>query len=147
MKRNRLVERQRVLDSKEFDSHLQKIKSTDFLVQQPVTPGKDVRVYMLDGEIIFAALRSCDTDFRSNFSLGGQIAPYVPCDEMRRVAKIVSERLSPFYVGIDFTFDSEGRPLLNEVEDVVGARMLYRLTDLQIHELYAERLVEKLKSL
>jgi RimK family alpha-L-glutamate ligase len=134
-------------DPKDLAFHLQKMKGRDFLVQKPVTPGRDVRVYMLDGEILFSALRTCETDFRSNYSLGGRIAPYKPCEEMKRVAGIVYEQLKPFYVGIDFTFDSDGRPLLNEVEDVVGSRMLYQLTDLQLHELYIEKLIGKLNSL
>ena len=117
----------------------------EFLLQKMVTPGKDVRVYLLAGEVLFAALRSSDRDVRSNFSLGGKVCAYTPCDEMMRIIDLVNKRLSPFYVGIDFTFDQEGRPLLNEIEDVVGSRMIYELTDLPLHDLYIERLLSDLK--
>jgi glutathione synthase/RimK-type ligase-like ATP-grasp enzyme len=132
---------------KDYENQIANLEGGDFLLQKPLTPGRDVRVYLLDGEIIFAALRSCDTDFRSNYSLGGSITPYTPCDEMRRITALVNQKLSPFYVGVDFIFDTEGRPVLNEVEDVVGARMIYELTDIKLHELYVEKLYYKLKTL
>ncbi|MBQ9130427.1 MAG: ATP-grasp domain-containing protein [Clostridia bacterium] len=135
-----------VNNEKEAEMRLQDGLEKSFLAQKPVTPGRDVRVYLLDNEVIFAALRSCETDFRSNFSLGGKISRYTPSAEMLSVIDRVQDRLSPFYVGIDFTFDEEGRPLLNEIEDVVGARMLYELTDLSLHDLYLDRLSQKLKT-
>ena len=39
----------------------------------------------------------------------------------------------------------DGRPMLNEIEDVVGARMIYELTDMPLHELYIDRLIHALK--
>ena len=130
---------------KDFEMQMQRIDGGEILVQRPMMPGMDVRVYLLYGEVIFAALRSCDTDFRSNYSLGGKIAPYTPGDEMMSVIKTIQDRLSPFYVGIDFIFDHDGRPMLNEIEDVVGARMIYELTDMPLHELYIDRLIHALK--
>ncbi len=134
-------------NEKDAEMRLQNGLGTAFLAQRPVMPGKDVRVYLLDGEVIFAALRSCETDFRSNYSLGGNVACYTPSAEMLSVVSKVQNRLSPFYVGIDFTFNEEGQPLLNEIEDVVGARMIYELTDLSMHDLYLDRLSKKLKTL
>lgn len=134
-----------VNNQKEFESQLQKIDGSDYLVQQQMTPGRDVRVYLLDGEVIFSALRTCDTDFRSNYSLGGKIAPYTPSAEMMAMISVICQRLSPFYVGVDFIFDQDGKPLLNEIEDVVGARMIYQLSDLKLHDLYIDKLIHQLK--
>ena len=41
------------------------------------------------------------------------------------------------FAGIDLIFH-EGRPVLNEIEDVVGSRMLYAHTDLDIQELFLD---------
>ncbi len=68
-------------------------------------------------------LRVSETDFRSNFCLGGQAEPYeLGAEEQYMVPKILEE-LKTDYVGIDFLFD-QGKMVLNEIEDAVGARML-----------------------
>ena len=48
------------------------------LVYQAVadTPGQDLRVWLLGGEIYAACLRRSATDFRSNYCLGGSAAVY-----------------------------------------------------------------------
>lgn len=103
------------------------------LLQNPVTLGKDVRVYLLDGEILAAVERRSATDFRSNFSLGGTACLTAPTQDMLNVIEKVIRKLSPWFVGVDFTFDQNGMPLLNEIEDIVGTRMLYKFTDIEIH--------------
>jgi glutathione synthase/RimK-type ligase-like ATP-grasp enzyme len=42
--------------------------------------------------------------------------------------------------GIDFVFHN-GEAVFNEIEDVVGARMLYQYTDIDIVDLYVEHIV------
>lgn len=103
------------------------------LLQKPVTLGKDVRVYLLDGEILATFERCSATDFRSNFSLGGTACLTTPTPDMLNIIKKVIRQLSPWFVGVDFTFDQNGTPLLNEIEDIVGMRMLYKFTDIEIH--------------
>lgn len=102
----------------------------DPLIQE-VAPvlGRDMRAYVLDGEVLACVMRSSERDFRANFSLGGHAdlcGMPEGCDWMiRRIA----EELEPTLAGIDFVFGAEG-VYLNEIEDVVGTRMLYTLTDL-----------------
>lgn len=107
-------------------------------------PGIDMRVYMLGGEVLAAAKRSSESDFRSNFSLGGkaQILP-VPSD-VESIAKMICHELNADLVGIDF-IRHNGKWILNEIEDVVGTRMLYSLTDLDPARLYIEHIINKLK--
>lgn len=101
----------------------------EIICQRPCSdPGKDMRVYVLGGEIYGAVLRSSDKDFRSNFSLGGQIALAEPTEEQRQVIKRLYDKLHFDFVGIDF-IAHEGAWMLNEIEDVVGTRMVYQLTD------------------
>ena len=100
--------------------------------------GKDLRVYVLGKKIVAGILRSSKTDFRSNFCLGGtaEIADPIPpeiIDQVRRITDIYDFGLA----GIDFVFD-RGKPVFNEIEDVVGTRTLYAKTDLDIAELYAD---------
>ena len=110
----------------------------DPLVQK-VSPvlGRDMRAYVLDGEVLACVMRSSDTDFRANYSLGGTAELCEPPEECLRIIDRIVGELEPTLVGIDFLFGGEG-VYLNEVEDVVGTRMLYSLTDLDPAHLLME---------
>lgn len=102
--------------------------------------GKDVRVWVLGGEIVTSILRVSDTDFRSNYCLGGRAELYnLSAEETAEVQKIIDlvSPLGAHYYGIDFVFN-HGKAVFNELEDTVGARMVYDLTDIDIIDRYIE---------
>ena len=110
-------------------------------VAQPFAKGKgsDLRIYVIGGRPAAAMLRESATDFRSNFSLGGS-ASFIPLSELEpdelRIAEAVCAALPLHYAGVDVMRDN-GRAVLNEIEDPVGARMLYINTDIDPAELHA----------
>ncbi|MBO4562421.1 MAG: hypothetical protein J5772_02290 [Clostridia bacterium] len=119
-------------------------------VIQPVATdiGRDMRVYVVGGRPIAAMLRSSDSDFRSNYSLGGH-ARFVPisslAEDERRIVDDVCRILPVHYAGIDIMHD-HGRAILNEIEDPVGARMLYTFTELdpaEEHVRYIDQIILK----
>ncbi|MCR4604960.1 MAG: ATP-grasp domain-containing protein, partial [Eubacterium sp.] len=101
-------------------------------------PASDVRVYVVGKKIIAAVKRTAPPeDFRSNFSLGGSVDAYKLNDtEINQVNQIIN--LFDFgMVGIDFIIDKTGNFVFNEIEDVVGSRMLYKThPDIDILELF-----------
>ena len=116
-----------------------------FVCQKPASDlGKDLRVWVIGGEIIASILRENKNDFRSNFCLGGEATPYELGDsEIKTVKKIISLVKGDYY-GIDFVFDG-GKIVFNELEDTVGARMLYAKTDVDILKLYTDYIKNQLK--
>ncbi len=99
--------------------------------------GKDLRVWVIGGEIIASILRVSKTDFRSNYCLGGEAFLYdLSDDEKAQINKIIS-LVNGDYYGIDFVFNN-GKIVFNEIEDTVGARMVYDKTDIDIIELYCD---------
>ncbi len=105
-------------------------------------PGRDMRAYVLDGKILACVMRSNGHDFRANYKLGGSIEL---CDPPEGVAGMVSrlcDALPSDLIGIDFVFD--GKPMFNEIEDAVGTRMLYALTDLDPAGLLADLVHSKM---
>ena len=100
-----------------------------FLVQEPVVFGWDVRVYVLFGEIYAAVLRTSETDIRSNFSLGGHAEVIEPDADMRALVQQVLAVMPLDFAGVDILRRADGSYLLGEIEDAVGCRMLYQLTD------------------
>ncbi|MBP0975489.1 MAG: hypothetical protein J6P20_05435, partial [Oscillospiraceae bacterium] len=101
-----------------------------FLLQKSVVTGWDVRIYVLGGEIYSAVLRTSDTDFRSNFSLGGKAEVIKPDAEMRALVNKIQEIMPLDFAGVDLLRSPEGGYILGEIEDAVGCRMLYQLTEL-----------------
>lgn len=105
-----------------------------YIAQKPVSDiGIDVRIYVLGNRPITGVKRTSLIDFRSNFSLGGQVELFSPTDEQLAIIKALQEVLSADYAGFDFILH-KGQWILNEIEDAVGARMLYSLLNYDIGE-------------
>ena len=109
-----------------------------FVCQKPASElGKDLRVWVLGGEIKASFLRVSKTDFRSNFCLGGDAVPYELSGGEAALVKRIIALVKGDYYGIDFVFDG-GKIVFNELEDAVGARILYAKTDVDIIREYCE---------
>jgi len=120
----------------------------DDFIAQAIAPqlGKDLRVYILDNKIIQGILRTHPTDFKSNYSLGGHAELYNLNQQEEALIYKILEKLPILYGGIDFLFDENDQLILNEIEDAVGARMLYNLTNIKIVEDYIACIASKLEN-
>lgn len=130
----------------EYASARRDIAPDEFVIQPIATTlGRDMRVYILGGKPVAAVLRTSENDFRSNFSLGGKVeAANLSKDEEALISKVCS--LFDFALcGIDIMYH-EGRPVINEIEDVVGSRMLYKTHDLDILKLYLQYILKRLSA-
>lgn len=117
-------------------------------VVQRVAPvaGKDLRVYVLGGEVLAAMLRTAPAgSFLSNYCRGGSASVYELGARERDVVLRVARALGDGYYGIDFLFDDDDKILLNEVEDVVGSRMLYWHTTVDVVGEHLEHVVAQCK--
>lgn len=114
------------------------------VLQEPVSSlGRDVRVYVLGDRILCAMLRVSETDFRSNFCLGGKAVPYTLSGAEEEMVRAFLSALPFGLAGIDFLFDN-GKMVFNEIEDVVGCRMLYTHTNIRPVELYLDWILERI---
>lgn len=102
------------------------IGKSDFVIQPFIGGGgRDVRVYVIGTEIVGAVERTSPDGFKSNYSQGGSVRPYSLSLGEKELVEQICE-IFPFgMVGIDFIINSEENFIFNEIEDVVGARMLY----------------------
>jgi len=122
--------------------------SSEDTVLQPLTGTRhqDLRVYVIGKKIIAAILRTAKEGFKSNFSLGGEVREY----HLSKVESTIVEKIIDLFdfglVGIDFIIGDRGELIFNEIEDVVGARMLYQCTDINLVRLYLEFIKKRLKS-
>lgn len=106
--------------------------------------GKDLRVYVLGGEVLAGAMRRSSCDFRSNYSLGGSAETVSVPPEIADYALSVAQMLHSDFIGVDFIFDG-GKPVVNEIEDVVGTRMLYDLSSVDAADEYASHIARSLR--
>ena len=67
-------------------------------------------------------------------------------DEQELVQKII-DLFNFDMVGIDFILDDNGNLVFNEIEDVVGARMLYQCSDIDIVKEYLSYISKKIKGI
>ena len=83
---------------------------------------------MLGDKVLGSVLRTSEMDFRSNFSLGGKVEAFETPKEVMRICLKIRKLIKSDFIGIDF-FKNENEYIVNEIEDPVGCRMLYKTTD------------------
>ncbi len=71
--------------------------------------------------------------------------PYTLSSDEKQLVKRINALVKSDYIGIDFVFNN-GRLVFNEIEDTVGARMVYDQTDIDILSLYCDYIKEELKN-
>lgn len=117
---------------KELSKTLQLFYGRECILQEKISSdSKDVRVYILGNRIYQCMLRQGTKDFRSNFSLGGYAEPYRLLPKEQEVVETVLKAFEGHtlgLVGLDFIIDREGKLIFNELEEMVGCRMLYQYT-------------------
>lgn len=111
---------------------LGKLKGKKLLLQEKIEcDSRDLRVYILGGKIYEAILRQGKEDFRSNYSLGGQVSQYTLSPEQKVFVQYFIQAFGGEQLGmagIDFLLDRSDHLIFNELEEMVGTRMLYQCT-------------------
>ncbi|WP_312372328.1 ATP-grasp domain-containing protein [Lachnoclostridium sp.] len=125
-----------LIENEEYQEDLTKIlslKANNFVIQ-PYIEGKkqDLRVYVLGKRILGCILRTANLGFKSNFSLGGTVCEYQLNSEENELVQKIINAYEFDLVGVDFLVDEKGNLIFNEIEDVVGARMLYQCTKINL---------------
>ena len=108
-----------------------------FVYQQFYKNNGDLRLYVVNKKVIGAVHRHSNADFRSNFSLGGEVKSYEPEKEIVDLAVKVATILDADYIGVDF-MKVDDKWLINEIEDPVGCRMLYVASNIDAIELFLD---------
>lgn len=135
-----------VQDENEFHDLCPSLIVNNYIIQPLCSkPGVDKRVYVLGNKIIASVLRSSTTDFRSNYSLGGQAFLTEVDNYQKSIIRKIHTLLQNDLIGVDFIYH-HGQWILNEIEDVVGTRMLYATSDIDIVDIYIQYIIDKIKN-
>ncbi len=127
----------------EEDKAVLALGTKDYIKQEVCSDlGKDKRVYIVGNEVIATVLREAE-DFRSNYSLGGKATAADLTEKEKEIVDKITKIINIDYAGIDLIYHN-GEPVFNEIEDPVGARMLYENTDIDIVEIFVKYIVDNL---
>ena len=132
-----------LINSEQERLEILKKSQKHFIYQRYLPNCKDIRTYVINNQVVAAVERKNSNDFRSNFSLGGEVKAYQPSQEMVDIATKISKLLGATYIGVDFLVDGNNINL-NEIEDPVGARMLYKTSDIDIINLFIKEIKNQL---
>lgn len=128
------------------DEIIRGIGSSDVVLQKLTGRAhQDVRVYVIGKEIIAAVCRTATSGFKSNYSLGGSVELYTLSEKQKILVNKIIDQFDFGLVGIDFLIGDDGEFIFNEIEDVVGARMLYQCSDINLVGLYLEFIKRELR--
>lgn len=122
----------------DFWENRQLFENHDCIIQERIdSEAKDLRVYILGGEIYQPILRQGTKDFRSNYSLDGLATSYtLSASEKEQIDAVLAcfheSNLHLGMAGVDFILRKDGKLIFNELEEMVGCRMLYASTNKDI---------------
>ena len=120
-----------VYDKPSYLSALSNIAPDRAILQPFADPGRDKRIYVIGGKPRCAMLRTSKKDFRSNYKLGGSAEAVSISAGEADIVNAVQALLPMDYAGVDIIYE-HGRALLGELEDPVGARMVYEHAGIDI---------------
>ena len=123
-----------------------KLLHTSHVYQQFVSSssGKDIRVIVVGGKAIAHMTRQNDHDFRANVELGG-VAKYTPVDdEFLNVAERCASVLGLDYAGVDLLVDSNGKPLVCEVNSNAYFKGMQSCFKVDVADEYLQHILKNL---
>jgi RimK family alpha-L-glutamate ligase len=104
-------------------------------------PGFDVRVLILDGQILGGMKRTSIDDFRTNVSRSARTQTHQVTDTESEMALVAAETVGARICGIDLLYDETGRCFVIEVNAVPGWKAFSRTNGVDV----AGRLIASLE--
>lgn len=104
------------------------------LLQEYLESDFDVRTIVLDGKILASMKRNkIDGDFRSNFSLGGEVEPYELSKDEQKIVLDSAKMSGAFFCGVDHMV-VDGMPYVIEVNASPGSKGIQKATGINVIE-------------
>ena len=95
-------------------------------------PGYDIRILILDGQVLGSMKRISDTDFRTNVSRDARTAVHHPTETEVEYAQRAVACTGATLAGVDLLYDQAGELFVIEVNAVPGWRAFTRTTGIDV---------------
>lgn len=100
--------------------------NAEIIIQEYLEIKNDVRVLVLNGKVVAAAMRGkAPKDFRTNLAQGAEGGPYELSEEEKQIAEKAADVFGTYYVGVDMVL-SNGKPYIIELNASPGSGNVYR---------------------
>lgn len=110
-----------------------------------VSKGRDLRLFVVDGQVIAAMERRAkDGGFKANYSTGGSVHFFEPDEEAKRIALHTAEVLKIDIGGIDLLFKENGGYTICEANTFPGFKGLEKASGVNVAEKILETMHAKL---
>lgn len=122
---------------------LKKTDAVDCIAQEYIekSKGRDLRVYVVGGQVVAAMERNNPNDFRANIANGGLSLPYQITDEQAEMAIVATKALGLDFGGVDLMFMDNDEPILCEVNSNAQFKGLFDATGINIADHIIEHIV------
>lgn len=122
---------------------LERIDSVIYLQKFNKGPREDIRVLLLDGQLIGSIKRrATGDDFRANVAQSGTAEPWSPTETELQLSLAAAKATGCLFCGVDIMYCAQGTPLVIEVNAVPGWRALQKVTNIDV----ADRFIEWLEN-
>ena len=111
---------------------LERIGAVLYLQKFVRHPGYDIRILVLDGQIVGAMKRFGDDDFRTNVARSARTEIHSPTDSERHFALTAASAVGARFAGIDLLYDETDHCHVLEVNAVPGWRAFARTTRIDV---------------
>lgn len=94
---------------REYEEIRGKYREGELLFQEFIKSsyGRDVRFFLMKGEVLACMERRAKEGFRANFALGGSVAEYEINDRIREIGKEIYEKTELDLLGVDLLFGED----------------------------------------
>lgn len=135
-----------VNNMQELADVLDKVKLKPHLLQEFVADsyGRDIRAIVIGGKVIGGMLRHTAGGFRSNIADGGTGKACTISRDLADIAVRVAHILQLDYCSVDFLLDKNDKYKVCEVNSNAFFYMFERVTNINVGQLYAQHIIDKL---
>ncbi len=121
--------------------------SEEMLFQEFVASsfGKDLRLFVIQGEVIACMKRKAKDSFQANFSRGGSVEPYPVSEELERIAQTIYKLTGIFYMGIDLLFGKDSY-IFCELNVTPGIKGIETATEINVAGTLLHRIKQDLQT-
>ena len=121
---------------------LTRVDSVVYLQKFVHHPGYDIRILILDGQVLGSMKRISDTDFRTNVSRDARTAVHHPTRMEIDYALRAVECTGAILAGVDLLYDQSGELFVIEVNAVPGWRAFSRTTGIDVADRFLQWIEE-----
>lgn len=106
---------------------------TEVIIQEYLEADYDMRIHILGGKYIAGMKRmKIKKDFRSNYSLGGKVAPLKITDEVEKLAILAAKCVGATWAGVDILKTKDGKLYVLEINASPGTEGIEKASGVKV---------------